>query len=329
VTTNAPSLAGVFAAAAQASLRAQGLDTEAGAFTPEHAASLLGAAAQYAPAPRKSPAAVRAIRRAHACEHEAAGDAVTPDEVPRARPRAPAWRPVKPWASSRSRRRFAAKVARSANPRFSPRDWCDRTWAGVRVGFCDTGGTRARRMLFELPRALVLRACAAILHEQHARGDLSPGIDWSHITARGIAACAVVLYRESIPTRKRGFARVLVGVSQNMLAALFRNPQGGRTRPGHYHRNSLFASEVHGDKTRGGWVRALERAGFVHIEQPPAEACPPELVGPSGFALGQYWMTERATIEPPPRAVVAWLVEGGAIEPATEPAASSGVPPPS
>ena len=319
-------LAEVFAAGMAASLRAQGLHEEADAVSVERVAAQLGTAANLTPAPRKGPEATRAVKRAHAAKLAAAGEAVTPAELPRERPPSKSWRPVKPWASQRSRARFLGKVARSA-PRFAPRDWMDRTWSGVRVAFTDTGGTSARRAVCELPRELRRRAEAGILLAQHGRGDLSPGIDWTHVTARGIACCAVVLYRESIATRKRGFARVLVGVTQWMWAGLFRNPQGGRFEAArasgsrrhphdnrgapHYHRNSLFATEIHGDKTRGGWMTCLARVGFFWSVQPDADAVPAAHVGPSGFALAQYWITERAALAPPEGADLARLALAG------------------
>lgn len=266
------------------------------------------------------------MRRAHASKLAAAGEPVTPPDVPRERPPASRWRPVKPWASQRSRARFLGKVAREA-PRFAPRDWMDRTWSGVRAAFGDTGGQTARRLVCELPRELRRRAEAAVLLAQHGRGDTAHGIDWTHVTARGIACCAVVLYRESIGTRKRGFARVLVGVTQWMFAGLFRNPAGGRLegarastsrrhpRDGrgapHYHRNTLFATEVHGDKTRGGWMTCLARVGFFWSVQPDADAVPAAHVGPSGFALNQYWITERAALAPPAAVDLARLARAG------------------
>lgn len=310
-----------------ASLRAQGLHEEADAVSVERVNAQLGAPGLHRPAePARSPEATRAVKRAHASKIASAGEPVTPPELPRERPPAPAWRPVKPWASQRSRARFLGKVAKHA-PRFAPRDWMDRTWAGVRVAFNDTGGQSARRLVCELPRELRRRAEAAILLDQHARGDTARGIDWTHVTARGIACCALVLYRESIGTRKRGFARVLVGVTQWMFAGLFRNPQGGRfeaarasgsrrhPRDGkgapHYHRNTLFATEVHGDRTRGGWMTTLARVGFFWSVQPDADAVPAAHVGPSGFALNQYWITERAALAPPAEPDLARLAAAG------------------
>lgn len=322
-----PPLAETLAAAARASLRndanphrdleaAELLTTEAIAAELNHKPE----PARHQPERGKS---ARAIKRAHRRRLAAAGDATTPAHVERCKP-APVFRASRPRAD----RRFVAAIAKSSNPRFAPRDWCDRTWAGVRTAFHDTGGARASALLSELPRPLVLRARFAILYEQHARGDLSPGIDWSHITARGIVCCAVVLYRESIATRKRGFARVLVGVSQRMFSALFRNHAGDRTHATpHYSKGALFATEIHGDKTRGGWVVALARAGFVTMIQPPAEDCPRELVGPSGYALGQYWITERAEGEPPSVPILEALASAQALDEAPSPSPRALAPP--
>lgn len=313
----APTLAETLHAAAQASLRSPlnpHRDLEAAELlTPEAVAAAMAHRPEPPEHERATGKSALAIKRAHARRLRDAGDATTPAEVPRVKP-ARVFHPSKPYSSRRDRR-FAAAIARSNNPRFAPRDWCDRTWSGVRTAFHDTGGARARALLDELPRPLALRARFGILSEQHARGDLAPGIDWTHITARGMVCCAVVLYRESVATSKRGFARVLVGVSQKMFASLFRNHAGDRTHAApHYHRNSLFATEVRGDKNRGGWVVALARAGFVTMIQPPAEACPRELVGPSGYALGQFWITERASVEPPSVPILEALDRADALE---------------
>ena len=316
----AANLSDALLSAARASLRSPlnpHRDLEAAELlTPESIAAELA----FTPEPPSRPPvrgmSARSIRRAHARRLSEAGDAVTPIDIPREKP-ARVWRP------SRAQRRFVGAIARTNNPRFAPRDWCSRTWAGVRTGFHDTGGARICALLSELPRPLVLRARVAILFEQHARGDLSPGIDWSHITARGIACCAIVLYRESAETDKRGFARVLVGVSQKMFAALFRRHTGDRTKSTpHYTKGTLFATEIHGDKNRGGWVVALARAGFCTMIQPPAEASPRELVGPSGYALGQFWISERAAVELPIRRVLEVLANAYALDgPAPRPRA--------
>jgi hypothetical protein len=311
-------LADVLQAAAQASLRSPlnpNRDLEAAeGFTAESVAAAL---AYRAPPPEHAPEtgkSARAMKQAHARRLHDLGEPTTPPSVPRLKPGRRAYAPVPAFASSRAARRFVSAIAKDA-PKFRARDWNARTWAGVRTAFHDTGGARARACLLELPRPLMLRATVAILHAQHARGDLAPGIDFSHITARGMVSCAVVLYRESRETSKRGFARVLVGVSQGMFAALFRNHTGGRSRETvHYTKQSLFATEIHGDKTRGGWVTSLARAGFCSMIQPPAEASPPELVGPSGYALGQFWITEAATKAPPSAPALEWLATSGALD---------------
>lgn len=338
------SLAELFAGGIAASLRNEGRHEEADAVSVERVAAQLGEHAHVRPAePKRSPEATRAVKRAHASKLAAAAEPVTPAELPRERPPRRAWQPVKPWSSQRSRARFLAKASKAA-PRFAPRDWMDRTWSGVRVAFTDTGGQSARRLVCELPRELRRRCEAAILLAQHARGDRARGVDWTHVTARGIACCALVLYRESIGTRKRGFARVLVGVTQWMFAGLFRNPQGGRfeaarasaskrhARDGkgapHYHRNTLFATEIHGDKTRGGWMTCLERVGFFWSVQPDADAVPAAHVGPSGFALNQYWITERAALAPPDAPDLARLAAAGLDVPELDASSVERVEPP-
>lgn len=287
--------------------------------TREEIAEVLGAPAATDPRPVQSHEAKHAQRRAHGARLASRGEELTQDERIDLRdlPRARAHRAVLPKRGSK----FFGAVARSA-PKFSPHDWTDRVWAGVSFVFRTTSARRVEHAAAELPIAFRLRALAAVAHEQRARGDERTAIDFAHITARGIIASALVLYRESLPTQKQGFARVLCGVSQRMFAALFVNPQTGDR----YSVGSLFATEIHGDKSRAGWVRALERAGAVEIIQPPAHCVPAEHVGPSGHALAQYWITVRATLGAPRLPQIAILRAFGILAPESASTSSTSSP---
>lgn len=262
-----------------------------------------------APPPRPSGPSVGSQKAAHRKRLEQLAEPATGDEHRAARDERPPprmrWRPIAAMGR-RSRERLILAVARSA-PRFSPHDWSARAWGSVRAVFDGISGRRVELASLELPRSFRARVYAACLTEQRGRGDDRDGIDFAHITTRGIIASAIVLLRESVETRKRGFGRVLAGVSQAMFASLFRNPQTGRG----YSVGTLFATEIHRDKERAGWVRALERAGAVEIIQPPGDVAPKEHVGPSGFALAQYWITERATIGAPRLPQIAILAAAG------------------
>lgn len=331
-------LAATLARAAQRNLRAQGAsEEEIAAFALPKVRAQLGAAGKRPASakPRVGGKARRAIERRHGCKLAGAGEPTTPADVPRPRPR-PTFAPMKPWEARRSRQRLVAALARTGAPRFDPLDWTDRAWAVVESAFRTPSRTPV--LVAELPRCAAARARLAILVEQRQRGDDRDGIDWTHPTARGIAACALVLYRMSKPTKKRGFGRVLVGVSQEMFAALFRNVGRGRVRRpnkrkpwlrrvGGYHINTLFATEVHGNRERGGWVKCLERAGFHFAVQPPAEITPEAFVGPSGYALGQYWLTERTTSAEVPAFVLDALDALGVPEAPYVPASSPRGPP--
>lgn len=287
--------------------------------TREEIAGVLGTPAAPDPRPVQSHEAKHAQRRAHGARLASRGEELTQDERIDLRdlPPARAHRAVLPKRGSK----FFGAVARSA-PKFSPHDWTDRVWAGVSFVFRTTSARRVEHAAAELPIAFRLRALAAVAHEQRARGDERTAIDFAHITARGIIASALVLYRESLPTKKQGFARVLCGVSQRMFAALFVNPQTGDR----YSVGSLFATEIHGDKSRAGWVRALERAGAVEIIQPPADCVSAEHVGPSGHALAQYWITVRATLGAPRLPQIAILRAFGILAPESASTSSTSSP---
>lgn len=318
-TTRDPRLVDLFARAIEGAAQREGTTAP----SREAIAEVLGAPAAPDPRPVQSHEAKHAQRRAHGARLAARGEELTQDERIDLRdlPRARAHRAVLPKRGSK----FFGAVARSA-PKFSPHDWTDRVWAAVSFVFRTTSARRVEAAAAELPIAYRLRVLAAVLHEQTARGDERFTIDFGHITARGIIASALVLYRESLPTKKQGFARVLCGVSQRMFASLFINPQTGDR----YSVGSLFATEIHGDKTRAGWVRALERAGAVEIIQPPADCVPAEHVGPSGHALAQYWITARATLGAPRLPQIAILRLFGVLAPesASTGAASSPRGPP-
>ena len=230
------------------------------------------------------------------------------------------WRPIRP---PRATRRTMAAIARVA-PKFSPRDWSDRVWAGNRAVFDTHLARKVEAAARELPIAYRMRVYAACLSEQRGRGDQREGIDFGHITTQGIVVAAIMLFREAVPTKKRGFARVLAGVSQNMIAAAFRNPQTGEA----YSVGRLFATEIHGDKERAGWVRALARAQALQIIQPPPDVSAKEHVGPSGHALAQYWITERAVLGAPRCAQLAILASAGGECAAFAAAVSSAATPP-
>jgi hypothetical protein len=315
VTQRDPRLVDLFARAFE------GASARDGSVAPsrQEIAEVLGAPAAPDPRPALSHEAKSAIKVAHAGRMAQRSEELTPDEAIDVRD-LPVQRAHRALVPKRGGKFFGA-VARSA-PKFSPHDWTRRAWAGVSHVFRTTSAARVEAAARELPIAFRLRALAAVVHEQRERGNESTEIDFGHITARGIIACALVLFRESMPTKKQGFARVLCGVSQRMFAALFLNPQTGDR----YSVGSLFATEIHGNKSRAGWVRALERAGAVEIIQPPASCVPAEHVGPTGHALAQYWITARATLGAPRLPQIAILRLFGLIAPESNAPSSASSP---
>lgn len=291
-----PTLAELLASAARASLARQGLHEEAAAFTTERVAAEMGEAGQLRrQAPKRAPESLRARQaqqRARARELDAAGEAVTPEEVPR-EPRRRSLRVPDAPHERRGRAKFLASVARSSAPDFRPGDWSDRAYELAGAMFNDKSGREAWRRLAELPRNLARKIRRAAFAIAERDGELSrERASLRHVRARRIVALGIVLYREAIDTRRRGMGRVLGGRSRGNVAALFRNPQTGE----HYHINTFFSVDCHGtgDPFDCGDVEALEAAGAIYREQPPIGCVPRAWVGPSGYPLNLYWFSERS-----------------------------------
>ncbi len=203
------------------------------------------------------------------------------------------------------RRRFLSELGRRGVRACSPTDVPGRVYAGVQTIISGRGdwsapvdrdvddergmGQRAAWALAELPREYAhrLRGAATGTAAGERKRDLS------HIVARVTVAIGWAYWQLAVRTRRHGFNRVVVGLPRGVVASLCRNPITGKR----YAVSTLFATS-YGKGRKGaddcGAVVKLRRARAVYAEQPPADAMPARLVGPSGFAYGLTWISERA-----------------------------------
>lgn len=102
-----------------------------------------------------------------------------------------------------------------------------------------------------------------------------------HPAAIRTIAAGCVLWHLGVPTRHKGFGRVVRGFPRRMIAALLQDPASG-------HRPAITTLYGH---RRGvpGAVRALEGKLF-YVNQPPGDKVRPCDRGPSGHAFNVYWI---------------------------------------
>lgn len=250
-------------------------------------------AARARPERNRAPASLarsRAVERRRDAAGEPLGPELPTDErrglaIVR-RPRSARGTPADRGPSAK-RRRFLEGIALRA-PRLRLLDWTRRI--ATRARQIGASPIEAARAVAELPRVYAIRVRRAALGIERRGTDYTAARSWRSIYARRCVAYAWAIYRASVETRRRGFGRVAVGISQGMIAALITNPQ--TLRP--YSRAGV-AAPMSGQRGDGcGPLVALERAGAWYAEQPPAEITPIELVGPSGHAVQHYWITDRS-----------------------------------
>ena len=199
---------------------------------------------------------------------------------------------VKPFAvKSERRQRFEWRLANEGAPDCNPRDLPDRVFAVVRAIIWG-GGAQAVKSLAEMPPVYASRVRRAALGiERLAGGGWSePVRGVGHIRARLTIAAGVSLYLLGMPTRRRGMARVVDGLTRGMLANAFVSPSTGER----YSISYLFGTKF--KKGPADWwdcgpFVALSRAGAILKVQPPADEVPRAYVGPRGWAFNEYWLS--------------------------------------
>lgn len=122
---------------------------------------------------------------------------------------------------------------------------------------------------------------------------LAGGRTWHSQTARRIMTCALVQLRCAVSVERKGrWTELVRGIPAGAFSAMLAPPGTGARAP---HRNTLLgfhrglASDV--GRGQGGYIRALELAGFCYSQQLPADQVEAfERCGPSGHACNRYWL---------------------------------------
>jgi len=243
------------------------------------------------PAPRAAPGATR-VRVPAAVARRERAELAEHAEPTEARTR----RPGKPRPAERSATRgaFLTTAAARGCPRMDGLDWLPTDFATMRA--LERSPRRCLEALAALPRVYALRVRRAALAIERVNGELRPARSLEHIRARRIVALAVVMWRASRTSRRNGFARILVGRTQGMLATLTHNP--ATLAP--YSVSMLFGTQHHGGRSiyDCGDVEALERSMALWCHQPPAMAVPARFRGRdrdgTERAFAEYHFTEAA-----------------------------------
>lgn len=218
--------------------------------------------------------------------HERRGYGLTLDKQRKTPPRTSKGTPANK-GPSRERRRTLAAIQQAA-PRLRLKDWTDRI--AKRARQIGRSAIEAQRALAELPRVLSIRARRAALGIERGAYSWRARRSFRSQYARRTIAYVWAIYRCALDTRRRGFSKLTTGVTQGMLAALIVNPV--TLQP--YSRAGVAATKSGSRGNDCGPLHALEEAGAWYAEQPPADLCPVDLVGPSGHAVQHYWIAERA-----------------------------------
>lgn len=254
---------------------------------------MLGSAADYRrgdapaePKPRPRPSSQRGAYRAQQRALDAAAEeSAAPSKKPPRRGLAPA-----------ARGKFLTRARERGCEQMAPLDWIRDDYAAAHLALA--GPSRALAALAALPRCYAQRVeRAALGRVRDERGFAVATRSLDSIVARRIVAAAVVMWRASKTSRRRGHARIVVGRTRGMLAALFQNPQRARS----VSVSTLFATS-HGAHRRGEWdcgaIVALQRSGALWAHQPPAACASPAFVGRDrngiARAFNEYHITERA-----------------------------------
>lgn len=264
-----PKLAAAIAAAATAS----------GALERDEARDLVGRPVRRARPPARSSPPQREAYARRVREAAAAAAARVP------RPRSASARLAQRKAAEQIRRRERREQSArrrmleselAAGTTCRPRDLEHWTWELGRVLMC-AGRARLERELHALPveyarRVRLAATRAGALESIHGRKTI---------------AVAVLLWRLARPTRRLGMAALVEGLSRSMISRAIWCPTTGRgygPEAIYQRSNPTCALDVYGP------IPALVDSGALLAVQPPADCTSPIYVGPSGYALAQYWI---------------------------------------
>lgn len=229
----------------------------------------------------------RAVVRAERARVEAAGEPVPPElRGTVAAPRRP-----RRARATRSEAFRTGAMERGA-PRMAPLDWTPEDFATWRA--VNRNASSARAALATLPPVYARRVeLAALGMVRQDDGTRRPSRTWAHVQARRIVALAVVVYRASSPSKRRGMARVLRGRVRGQFGTLAGvNPGTGEA----YSVGTFFHVNDRRPWDCGAMV-ALHRAGALWRHQPPAACVEPAYKGRdrdgNERAFSEYHLTER------------------------------------
>ena len=94
----------------------------------------------------------------------------------------------------------------------------------------------------------------------------------------------IFLWLVSVPTRRRGFARVVTGMGRGVFCSALRDFWTGD----HASLSTVFGVDPRTEIP--GAAPALEQAGALHYSQVPADRARAADRGPSGYAYNAYWI---------------------------------------
>lgn len=241
--------------------------------------------------PPPAPPALEATSAAPARAHDRRVAVVAetdraPEGVPLERP------PHRPLTPVGSRGAWVAELQASGRGGMRPLDWTREDYAAAEL--LSRSRAAAARALCGLPPEYARRVeLAALAYERQPDGRRLPTRTWAHVRARRVLALAVILWRCSRSSRRRGMARIVVGRTRGMFASLFRNVFTGKR----LSESSLFATQHHTGRSRWdcGDMVALCRAGAVWKAQPPASSVPEAFRGKDrngiARAFNEYHLT--------------------------------------
>jgi hypothetical protein len=242
--------------------------------------------ARALPSPQVVPTGYAAQARAHdeRVDHAIPGGSHDPPRIAPSRRRR-----ATPAEESPRRKRFLSELTRRGARACRPRDVPPRVQAITTEIMCDPTGRAGERYICETPNGYAVRSLVCAIEG---------GRPLTHVQARATLALAWFFWTMGRSTRRRGFARVSDDIPIGTVRAVIRNPVTGQP----YSRSGLCATSW-GKRRRGrhqcGALTRLRRHGLIFRVQPPAGVVPLALVGPSGYAFAQTWISvEAAYVQP-------------------------------
>jgi hypothetical protein len=226
-------------------------------------------------------------------------------------PKARSDRKAAEW-ERRYRERYEREHPGQSAPPCVPR----HVWLTVACLLVDGSGKFARSVLRRFSNKVFAGAVrdAALAPLSGDRGDR---YDWTDKRARYVLAVGYAIYSCAYQTNRRGWSGLCRGLSGHALLTLVRDPfrasreplcdkctkkYGTPTRhPSHSALSGTHRADASLETGQIGWLRALEQAGAVSIQQfkdptTIAEMCQPWEIGERGYPINWYWLPSAVPI---------------------------------